>query len=241
MLSLRSLSGLCFALFSATSFASFENCKEFFPNKQVPLQAEAGRDLCFDTFAIMYSPSQKKPIYTIERLNKQILEGPRQERTNRFYEEARLPINERSTLNDYKYALKDDGFSVQRGHHVPAADQTTPNGMSQSFSLANVAPENPHHNEKVWSVVESSTRKYIKRSGDDVYVYTGSIGRLGTIGKSKVVVPSQFFKLVYDKTKNRAWAYLIPNTEEASVTPPISYAELVRATGIDFNIGNPGR
>lgn len=241
MLSLRLLSGLTIALFSATSFAAFDQCKDFFPNKQIPIHAEIGRDLCFNTFAVMYSPSQKKPIYAEQHLNRAMLDGNHQQRTNIFYEEARLPINERSTLADYRASERDFGRKLDRGHNADFASQTSAEGAAQSFSLANQMGQSPHQNQVVWSQVEKSTRQYIKRSGSEVYVYTGSIGNAGTIGISKVVVPKETFKLVYDKTKNRAWAYLIPNTEEAVLTPPISYAELVKATGINFNIGNPGR
>jgi endonuclease G len=33
-----------------------------------------------------------------------------------------------------------------------------------------------------------------------------------------------------------AWAYWVENTDEAQMNPPISYAELVQKTGIDFHL-----
>jgi endonuclease G len=39
---------------------------------------------------------------------------------------------------------------------------------------------------------------------------------------------------VYDPSKKDAWAYWIENSNEALMSPPISYGELVSRTGIDF-------
>ena len=44
------------------------------------------------------------------------------------------------------------------------------------------------------------------------------------------------YKLVYDPSKNSAWAYWIENSDEAMMTPPISYADLVSKTGINFHL-----
>lgn len=77
---------------------------------------------------------------------------------------------------------------------------------------------------------------YIKRAQGDVYVFTGSTGQAGSIGKSKVTIPTHLYKLVFDPIKNTAWAYWVENTDEAQMSPPISYAELIQKTGIDFQL-----
>ena len=56
--------------------ALFDQCKDLFPAQQIPTTTQVGRDLCFDDFAIYYSPSDKKPIYTIEKLNGEQLQAP---------------------------------------------------------------------------------------------------------------------------------------------------------------------
>lgn len=58
----------------------------------------------------------------------------------------------------------------------------------------------------------------------------------GSIGKSRVTIPSHLFKLVYGPNQNHAWAYWIENSNEAQMSPPISYSELVAKTGIDFQL-----
>lgn len=211
--------------------ALFDQCKDLFPSQQIPSTSQVGRDLCFDDFAIYYSPADKKPIYTVERLNSEQLQAPRPRRTNQFYEEARLPMNERALLADYR------GSGYDRGHNVPAGDMTRERGMAQSFSLANMMPQARQNNQGIWAKrVEEPTRMYIKRAQGDVYVFTGSTGHAGSIGKSKVTIPSHLYKLVYDPNKKLAWAYWVENTDAAQMHPPISYAELIQKTGIDFHL-----
>lgn len=214
-----------------SAFALFDQCRELFPSQRVPSVAQVGRDLCFDDFAIFYSPEDKKPIYTVEKLNGEQLQAPHPRRTNQFYEEARLPFHERALLADYR------GSGYDRGHNVPAGDMTRERGMAQSFSLANMMPQARQNNQGIWAKrVEEPTRMYIKRAQGDVYVFTGSVGNAGSIGKNKVTIPSHLYKLVYDPNKKLAWAYWVENTDEAQMTPPISYAELMQKTGIDFHL-----
>ena len=216
---------------SLNALAAFEDCKDLFPAQQIPTTPQAGRDLCFDSFAIYYSPQDKKPIYTVEKLNKEQLSAPHPRRSNQFYEEARLPFAERSLLSDYR------GSGYDRGHNAPAGDMSNERSMAQSFSLANMMPQARQNNQGIWAKnVEEPTRAYVKRAAGDIYIYTGSTGSNGSIGKSRVTIPSHLYKLVYDPSKNTAWGYWIENTNEARMTPPISYQELVEKTGIDFHL-----
>ena len=233
---IRNLLTLVALSISLSTFAAFEDCKDLFPNQQIPTSPQAGRDLCFDSFAIYYSPLDKKPIYAIEKLNKEQFIAPHPRRTNQFYEEARLPFSERALLSDYR------GSGYDRGHNVPAGDMTNERAMAQSFSLANMMPQARQNNQGIWAKnVEEPTRAYVKRATGDIYVFTGSIGHSGSIGKSRVTIPSHLYKLVYDPNKKMAWAYWVENTNEANMSPPISYQELVKKTGIDFHlpIDNP--
>ena len=101
--------------FSPAFAADFSQCPQFFADGVPPsvpaLQARGPRALCFDAFAVMYSGTSKTPLYVAERLNRaRLIDAKDEERTNRFYEEARLPSADRSHLNDYK------GSGFDRGH-----------------------------------------------------------------------------------------------------------------------------
>ena len=210
---------------------SFSQCRQFFPGGQPPIvpAASALRELCFDAFAILHNGHTKTPVLVAQRLNRQILNRARGfERTDRFYPEARLPLAERAELDDYR----NSGYS--RGHMAAAADMHTAEAMAQSFSLANMVPQDQRHNSGPWAKIESDIRKYVSRARGDVYVFTGPVyaGRPIRIGDGQVAVPTYLYKLVHDATTGRSWAYWQANNSSAAVGSPISYDELVRRTGL---------
>ena len=234
------MAGLAIVLGIAATVAfaagnDFEPCLQLFPNGHPPviLQQEEPQPhaLCFSSFAILYSGKSRTPIFVAERLNRQLLLKARDNRrTNGFYEESRLPGADRARLEDYRYS----GFD--RGHMAPAGDMATAEAMAQSFSLANMVPQDPVNNRKAWTGIEKATRKYIMRAEGDVYVITGPVfeGIVPTIGDTRIWVPQHLFKLVYDPATNRAWAHWLDNTAMARAEKPISYEELVSRTGIQF-------
>lgn len=239
----RTLRATLFAailLAAAPAFAAFDNCKQFFPDGQVPQLAATSpgkqRDLCFTGFAVMHSGQAKTPLYVVERLTRErLVDAKSFRRTDRFYEEARLPSAERARLDDYR------GSDFDRGHQAPAADMGDEDSMAQSFSLANMVPQAPEMNRKPWADVEKATRKYVMRARGDVFVITGPVysGQVSTVGRGQVWIPSHMFKLVYDATTHKAWAHWMENSNDARVSRPISYPELVRRTGHKFLAGVP--
>lgn len=149
----------------------------------------------------------------------------------RFFPDPRLKAADRASLNDYR------GSGYDRGHNAPAADQASQRGMAQCFSLADMSPQSPKNNRGAWSKVEGDVRKYVLRAKGDVFVYTGPLfldQRVTTIGRGRVWVPSHLFKLVYDEASHRSWAYILPNTDDARVSSPVSYETFVQRTGYQF-------
>ena len=72
-------------------------------------------------------------------------------------------------------------------------------------------------------------------------MYVPSIAQSAGIGAGQVRVPKYLFKLVYDKDRNRAWAFWHENNDATRASKPISYAEFVKRTGIEFLPGvGPG-
>lgn len=233
----RAATALAFFFASSFSFAAqeFSECRQFFASGQIPViqhQAEIKtRALCFSSFAVLHSGETRTPVYVAEKLNSATIAAAKDnERTNRFFADARLPHSERAELEDYK------GSGFDRGHMAPAGDMATTEGMAQSFSLANMVPQAPENNRKTWASIEKATRKYVARASGDVYIITGPVfeQKPATIGSNKVWVPKFLFKLVYDQSTGKAWAHWIENTDSAKAGKPISYAELVQRTGIRF-------
>lgn len=212
---------------------SFSGCQQFFPGGQPPvvLASQGLRELCFSSFAILHSGQTKTPVFVAQRLNRQMLAKAQGiARTDRFYADARLPGAERAELADYR------GSGYSRGHMAPAGDMHSVDAMAQSFSLANMVPQNQTHNAGAWSRIENDTRKYVMRAKGDVYIFTGPVygDRPLAIGDGRVAVPSHVFKLVYDATTGRSWVHWQANSAKAKAGPPISYNELVRRTGLQL-------
>jgi len=119
---------------------------------------------------------------------------------------------------------------------APAGDMPTPTAMAQSFSLANMVPQDIQHNGGAWAKIEQDTRRYVRRAKGDVFVITGPVFTQGSpsIGQNGVRVPTYLFKLVYDQATNRAWAHWQENREGVRVGRPIGYRELVHRTEVEF-------
>ena len=211
---------------------SFARCPQFFVNGTPPAMAPRPklRELCYEAFAILHSGETKTPVFVAQVLNRRSVEDADEKRATTFFADARLPRAERAELEDYKRS----GYS--RGHMAPAGDMHSPTAMAQSFSLANMVPQDIQHNGGAWAKIEQDTRRYIRRAKGDVFVITGPVFMPDSpnIGQNGVRVPKFLFKLVYDRTTNRAWAHWQENREGERVRRPISYRELVQRTGVEF-------
>ncbi|WP_247256866.1 DNA/RNA non-specific endonuclease [Pseudomonas moorei] len=220
--------------------ASFDGCVDLFPAAKPLSMATVSATmkplaLCSDNFAVLYSQTSKTPLIVVERLNAaQLQDAKGEERTNQFYPDPRIPKSGRAELSDYRSQHP----AVDRGHQSPAADAPTPNAMAQSFALSNMVPQDPTNNRKIWSKVESDVRKFAQRANGDVYVFTGPLFDSGhaTVGDNKVWVPTRLFKLVYDASSKRAWAYVLPNAE-TRIERPMDYDAFVKSTGLNL-LGN---
>jgi endonuclease G len=233
---------VAFAAINSSAAENFSDCPRFFANGRSPVVTPKATDraLCYDAFAILHSGESKTPVFVAEKLNRAAIADTGEKRTNKFFPDARLRASERATLDDYK------GSGFDRGHMAPAGDMPTAQAMAQSFSLANMVPQAPEHNRGAWAkTVEKATRSYAARASGNVYVITGpvylpSILQSPSIGPGKVHVPTHLFKLVFDQDKNKAWAHWHANDDATRGSKPISYAELVKRTGVEFLPGvNP--
>jgi endonuclease G len=215
-----------------SSQPGFSQCAGFFPQGKPPQMGDNAtrrRELCFGQFAVLHDGRTKTPVFVAERLNRAtLIKAKPQTRTDRFYSEARLPLAERATLDDYQ------GSGWARGHMAPAADMASPEAMAQSFSLANMVPQNHTQNAGPWARIEQDTRQYVLRAKGDVFVFTGPVfsAKPKKIGNG-VAVPSHIFKLVHDAHTGRSWVHWQANRADARADAPISYAEFVHRTGLD--------
>ena len=207
------ISLLMVAASHATHASAATSCTDFTPGGQWPVLTNAKmapktRMLCYSDFAVLHSGITHGPLWSAEHLTRDHIEAAKEmTRTNKFFEDARLPDGEGATLADYKRS----GFD--RGHMSPAGNRWNTEAMAQSFSLANIVPQNRENNQRLWSRIETSVRKLTVKY-DDVYVVTGPMfvgAQLQTIGPTRVFVPTKLFKVVYVPSKKLAFAIVADN------------------------------
>jgi len=184
--------------------------------------------LCFEAFAVLHSGTARGPLYAAERLTRAGVEAARRvERRDAFHEEDRLPAEDRADLSDYVRSGYD------RGHLAPAGDMPTGEAQAQSFSLANIVPQDRTLNRNLWSSIEESVRRLALRRGD-LFVVTGTVFSGGSVAsiRARVLVPTALFKAVYDPARREGGAYLAPNSREGTWRA-VSLDELRDLSGIE--------
>jgi endonuclease G, mitochondrial len=196
--------------------------------KSEKLGAQA-RTVCFSEIAILYSGVARTPLWSAERLTPSRIERARtlgRLRSNAFHEEPSLPAEERSRLADYKRS----GFD--RGHMAPNGDMSTPEAQEESFSLANMIPQDACNNEVLWEGIESAVRDIALK--EEVFVVTGPafLGAELQSLNSRVLVPTHVYKAIYLPARNAAAAYFAPN-DPSQDWETLSIADLAARVGVD--------
>lgn len=209
---LRSLFGIAALLLASGCTAKTPSCTNHFLEGQAPVITSASLAkkttmLCNEAYAVTYSGVSRTPIWSAEHLTAQrIEEAGRLKRINSFHEEERLPPADRSELTDYVRTGYD------RGHMAPSGDMPTENAQYESFSLANMIPQNPKNNQILWEGIEEATRE-LTREDKEVYVVTGPIFAGNNLQRinGRVLVPTSVYKAIYDPVRKQAGAYVTPN------------------------------
>jgi endonuclease G len=217
----------------ATATAQGESCPQHFaggtpPALLKPQLAQRTQALCYGQFALLHSGIVRTPLWSAEHLTRDEVETAGQlRRRDAFHPESRLPPEDRAELADYA------GSGYDRGHMSPNGDMATPNAQHESFSLANMIPQNPCNNEVIWEGIESAVRNIASFDGE-VYVVTGPIYEGTDISflNGRVGVPSRIYKAVFDPTRRVSAAYVTPNADSMS-WQVISIDQLSQIIGID--------
>lgn len=214
--------------------AQTPGCDKHFFQKAAPeftrkaLQANT-TGLCFEAFAVMHSGISKTPLWSAEHLTRDSLRAAREvPRADSFHAEPALPPKHGAELTDYARS----GFD--RGHMAPAADMPSAQAQHESFSLANVVPQNRKNNQVLWSAIEGATRHLTNVRGE-LYVITGPVFEGDKIARinGRVFVPTQIFKAVVDPSSHEGAAWIAPNDDSGDYEV-VSIAELEKKIGINL-------
>jgi endonuclease G len=198
------------------------------PEIRNPKLAVATRELCYGVFGIMHSGVTRTPLWSAENLRADnVASAQGLKRDNAFHAEPRLPREQRAELDDYARSGYD------RGHMTPNGDMPDRRTQRESFTLANMVPQDGDHNRHIWAPIEGAVRKMAKKEGQ-LYVITGP-AFLGTNLRKvgNVLVPTHLYKVVYSPRQKLAAAWFTENRAQAQIQV-IPVAELERIVGIEF-------
>jgi endonuclease G len=203
----------------------------------------AGRLLVKDYYTVRYNDGAKIPVWVAYYLTKANLQGSAV-RKNNFRPDPALPEADRSELADYR----NSGYD--RGHMAPAAAfKRSPEAMSETFLLSNMAPQRPSLNQRIWARLEDQVRS-LAQTCQGTWVFTGDFSMNAdsartappdSIGPDRVGVPTHFYKVIlcqHETGTHEEFAFIIPNSLDPIPGAPKDYlvsVDLVeRLTGLDF-------
>lgn len=162
---------------------------------------------CFDEYAVIYVPKMKISLISSEFLEKQTVVPL--ERAGLFHEFTNYGI----------FATLDDFAGWDKGHLLASADFLTKVGQFQSYSLANVIPQNMNNNRGIWKAIENKTRA-IANVENGVFVLTAVYISRNQIMKTGngVFVPNGLFKVIYSPKSKAGIVYFVDNSATKTYT-----------------------
>jgi endonuclease G len=198
------------------------------PEIRNPKLASTTRELCFGVFGVMHSGVTRTPLWSAEYLQADNLNAAHElTRENSFHAEQQLPPAQRAELSDYARSGYD------RGHMSPNGDMPDRQSQRESFTLANMVPQDADINRHVWAGIEAVVRKMAQQEGA-LYVITGPAFIGASLRKvGNVMVPSHVYKLVYSPRQNAGAAWFIENRANAAYQA-LSITQLESMIGIDL-------
>ncbi len=195
-------------------------------------------------YVVSYNADYKVPNWVLYELNYAETLG-NIPRNNAFAVDPEVPEKEMAQLTDYR----NSGYD--RGHMAPNADLNwSVQAQNESFYLSNMTPQGHDFNSGIWLDLENQVRKWAERDSA-ITIVCGPVlpkskaeaDKMKKIGKGRVLVPEQFYKVILAPFhgKVRAIAFLMPNHNEKvgrKNRPLQEYVVTVDSieslTGIDF-------
>ena len=142
------------------------------------------------------------------------------------------------------------GSGYTRGHMTPSGDRTRSiSDNSATFLMTNFVPQTADNNSGPWEEFETYCRD-LANQGNEIYIFSGGLGSLGTIAQGRVTVPQYTWKvvLVLPNGENdlgrvnkgtRAFGLIVPNFSPLNINAPwrdfrVTVDKVETLTGYDF-------
>ena len=151
------------------------------------------------------------------------------------------------------YQVVSDDYSnsgYTRGHMTPSGDRTRSiSDNSATFLMTNFVPQTAENNSGAWEEFESYCRT-LASQGNEIYIFAGPQGSVGTIAQGRVTVPKYTWKVVLvipngdDDLRRihkgtRAFGLMVPNFPPLDINAPwrnfrVTVDQIEDLTGYDF-------
>ena len=227
---------VCFALFlfANTAWASPESyCGRNLPFG-APSVSNPTSEVCHEGYAAAVDDNALIPRWVAYRLTGEHSIGCNH-RDDDFHAEEQLSGKPRQEPDDYKASGYD------RGHQAPAQDFAwSSKEMSDSFSMANMAPQVSGLNRDGWEYLEETVRAWAFARGE-LIIYVGPVVAPNAlvIGRDRISVPQAFWKVVIDPHQHKALAFLMPqaNVPKGNLKHwQTTIADVERASGVSLRL-----
>ncbi|GGO80031.1 endonuclease [Marinobacterium nitratireducens] len=164
----------------------------------------AGNDLVFaHVYALSNNPTTKFAdwvAYEVDVVNFGISPG------REWKSDPLLDDNETLETGDYSGAFS-SALEANRGHQAPLASFAGSRYWPELNYLSNITPQDKDLNQGPWADLEDAVRAGVSY-GQSLFVITGTLyesAMPGLVGADEIaVVPSGYFKIIYDRSGNAA-------------------------------------
>lgn len=134
------------------------------------------------------------------------------------------------------YHVQDNDYSgsgYDRGHMCPSGDRTrSVTDNSATFLMTNFIPQYGPNNQGPWNDFENYLRT-IAGQGNEIYIFSGPVGNIGTIANGQIVVPQTTWKVVLIMANG--------NNDLQRVTKATRVLGIIVPNGSPVTSGNPWR
>jgi DNA/RNA endonuclease G (NUC1) len=236
---------------AATHAASpYGDCEVLFVDGKAPKAPHAVTPLCEARtdavfFATGYSKTENHGSWSAYRLDQEqaidVEEHPLPRPNVTFHQNPKL--NGGSYVQPRNDSYTGTGFD--RGHLAPnGAMAWDEEAQKASFTVSNIAPQDPAMNRNIWRCFEASIREWAETSGT-TYVVVGTTRGTQKISSNKdprhvkIDVPTHYIAMVYrEKPSPMAIGVMVPNTAgNLDVRDFImSVTALEQETGFDYRL-----
>lgn len=201
--------------FIVLTINGFANCEQMYYQGYKPqiTQNKNVKTICYSQYNIVYNTingggQPLGPIFSESYLTDDMLkQGQGLKRKDSFHEEPSLNIFQKLFVTDFK------GTGYDKGHLFPNGDAKDVISQGETFTMANMIPQTPENNRKMWNKIEGFTR-HLVFTYKEGYIFTGPLydNTSKPFANNKTKIPSHVWKVVYLPQINSGIVFITTNT-----------------------------